>query len=92
MAQKRITARITGRVQMVMFRDFAKRKARGLGLVGFVENNADGSVKIVAEGGEEALRQFVGLLREGPVFAKVENIIVDWEEPAFGFTSFKIIY
>ncbi len=92
MAQKRITARITGRVQMVMFRDFAKRKARGLGLAGFVKNDTEGSVKVVAEGDDEALRKFVELLREGPLFGKVENITVDWEKPAFEFTSFEIIY
>ncbi|OGF58230.1 hypothetical protein A3B05_00740 [Candidatus Giovannonibacteria bacterium RIFCSPLOWO2_01_FULL_43_160] len=92
MAQKRITARIAGRVQMVMFRDFASRKARGLGLTGFVKNDADGSVKVVAEGDEDVLKQFIELLREGPLFAKVENIMVDWEEPTFEFTSFEIIY
>ena len=92
MAQKRITARITGRVQMVMFRDFAQRKARGFGLTGFVKNNADGDVEVVAEGDEDILRQFIELLREGPLFAKVENIMVDWAEPAFEFVSFEIIY
>ena len=92
MAQKRITARVAGRVQMVMFRDFAQRKARGLGLAGFVKNNADGGVEVVAEGDEEALGQFVELLREGPLFGKVENIMVDWKEPTFEFASFEIIY
>lgn len=92
MAQKRMTARVAGRVQMVMFRDFAQRKARGLGLKGFVKNDSDGSVEIVAEGDEDALSRFVELLREGPLFGKVENIIVDWEEPTFEFASFEIIY
>ena len=77
---------------MVMFRDFAKRKARGLGLTGFVKNSADGSVGIVAEGDENALRQFIELLREGPLFARVENIMIDWEKPSFEFTSFEISY
>lgn len=81
-----------GRVQMVMFRDFAKRKARGLGLMGFVKNDTDGSVRVVAEGDEEVLKRFIELLREGPIFGKVENIMVDWEEPTFEFTSFEIIY
>lgn len=92
MAQKRITARVAGRVQMVMFRDFAKRKARWMGLKGFVKNDFDGSVKVVAEGDEEILKRFIELLREGPLFAKVENIIVDWEKPTFEFASFEIKY
>jgi len=77
---------------MVMFRDFAKRKARGLGLAGFVKNGADGSVRVVAEGDEEVLKRFIELLREGPLFAKVKNIMADWEEPTSEFASFEIIY
>lgn len=92
MAQKRIIARVAGRVQMVMFRDFAQRKARGLWLKGFVKNDSDGNVTIVAEGEEDTLKRFVELLREGPLFAKVENIIVDWKEPTFEFASFEIKY
>src|SRR3989344_224255 len=47
---ERIETIVSGRVQVVMYRDFATRKARGLGLVGEVKNLPDGTVRVVAEG------------------------------------------
>ena len=38
---KQIECVIIGRVQLVMFRDFARRKARKLGIAGTVENLPD---------------------------------------------------
>jgi acylphosphatase len=90
--QKRIECKITGRVQMVMFRDFAQRKARGLRLVGTVQNMKDGSVAVVAEGGEETLKKFVALLHKGSIFAKVERVEIAWMEARGGYNDFKIIY
>jgi acylphosphatase len=89
----RIEAKITGRVQMVMFRDFAQRKARGLRLVGTVQNMKDGSVAVVAEGEEEALKKFVVLLHKGSIFAKVEEVETKWNGETTGeFKRFTIIY
>lgn len=42
--------KIFGRVQGVFFRDFVQRKAKELNLSGWVENEPDGTVQIVAEG------------------------------------------
>ena len=57
--KKRLECRITGRVQLVMFRDFTQRKASSLGLFGTVENKKDGSVVVVAEGEESKLEQLL---------------------------------
>lgn len=89
---KTIEVIITGRVQMVMFRDFAQRKAKTLGLFGTVENLEDGSVQVVAQGDEDKLDKFIELLRTGPVFAKVKNIDIRWGETEKEFEDFKIIY
>lgn len=89
---KRIECVITGRVQLVMFRDFAQRKARKLGIVGTVENLPDGSVKVVAQGTAGNLLEFISYLKKGSMLAKVENVSVKWTEPAESFESFKIIY
>ena len=56
---KRIECHIEGRVQMVMYRDFAMRKAKLLGLSGTVKNNDDGTVTLVAEGEEEQLGVYI---------------------------------
>lgn len=83
---------ITGRVQLVMFRDFTQRKARKFGIVGTVENLSDGSVKVIAQGVEENLLKLISYLKKGSILAKVENISVEWEEARQLFSDFKIIY
>ena len=62
---KRLECVVKGRVQMVLFRDFARRAANKLGLVGFVKNMDDGSVYAVAEGEENSLNQFLNAMKKG---------------------------
>jgi acylphosphatase len=90
--QKRVECKITGRVQMVMYRDFAQRKARKLGIAGTVQNMPDGSVALVAEGEEAALKKFVELLHEGSIFAKVEEVETRWTETMGDLRDFRIIF
>ena len=92
MAQKRLECRIIGRVQMVMFRDFARRSARSRDLVGFAKNNDDGSVTVVAEGEEEALNRFFLQLQRGSLLSRVEHIEAMWGEAKGEFSDFRIVY
>ena len=89
---KEIEVIIKGRVQMVMFRDFIKRKADKLGVYGMVENLPDDSVRVVAQGDEEKLKEFVEELKTGPQFAEVENVSIKWKEIGERFTDFKILW
>lgn len=89
---ERIEAYVHGRVQMVMYRDFACRKAKGLGIVGFVQNRRDGTVRIIAEGTHAALEQFIEHLHGGPLLAKVEQVEVVWRSAGNAFTTFDIQY
>ncbi len=72
--KKRLKIIVHGRVQGVSFRFRARTMARYLGVKGFVKNLYDGSVYIEAEGGENALGDFVLWCRKGPDFAQVERI------------------
>lgn len=90
--QKRLEAKIFGRVQLVMFRDFAKRQADKLGLVGAVENMNDDTVFVVAEGGEAELQKFLAHLKKGPIFANVSSIEAEWLPASESFKDFRIIY
>jgi len=92
MAIKRIECAITGRVQMVMFRDFANRNAKKLGLAGWVKNTSDGAVAVTAEGNEQRLQEFIQRLRRGPLLARVEDIVVSWKDGTGEFGDFHIIY
>lgn len=89
---KQIECIITGRVQFVMFRDFAQRKARKLKIVGTVKNLSDGTVGIVAQGSEGKLLKFISCLERGAILAKVKNVSAKWSAPQKSFEDFKIVY
>ena len=74
----RLEAFVHGRVQGVGFRYFARREARRLELDGWVANEADGSVRVVADGPREHLETLLEALREGPPAGIVERVVVNW--------------
>ena len=90
--KKRVVLIIYGRVQGVFFRDSTRRKARKLNLVGYVINQDDGTVKVVAEGEEENLKELVNWCYNGPILAKVEKVDLKWEKPTGEFEEFEIRY
>jgi len=86
-----LRAIVRGRVQGVGFRDFVWRRARFLGLSGYVRNLPDGrSVEVVAEGERQALEQLLEYLREGPRAARVDEVEVHWGQPSGGYPDFGI--
>lgn len=75
MSHERLAARVTGRVQGVGFRWWARRQAAELRLVGWVMNADDErSVELVAEGPAEALAELERRIRQGPEGARVEQV------------------
>jgi acylphosphatase len=70
----RVRATVRGRVQMVGFRAFVADHARGLN--GTIANRPDGSVECVVEGPADAVDHLVGLLHDGPAYARVEAVDV----------------
>jgi len=72
---------VRGRVQGVGFRWFARERARALGLTGWVRNRDDGSVEVLALGDEASLREFRGLLENGPAGASVSAVEDQTGEP-----------
>ena len=89
---KRLSCEISGRVQLVMFRDFVRRSALTHPLTGTVENLKNGNVYVVAEGEEEALNLFLSDLKKGPIFSKVTNIETKWLNYTGEFKDFTIIF
>lgn len=80
---------VFGRVQMVLFRDSTRRKALGLGLVGYVKNLPDGSVEMVAQGEKEKLDELAEWVRRGPLLARVDRAEIE-EIPVQSFEKFEI--
>ena len=86
----RVHLKISGRVQGVCFRYYCRMQAERLGLKGVARNSDDGGVEVIAEGGEEAVANFVALCRRGPPAAAVKDC-EEKHEPATGeFDSFTI--
>ncbi|OGG44346.1 hypothetical protein A2841_00985 [Candidatus Kaiserbacteria bacterium RIFCSPHIGHO2_01_FULL_48_10] len=86
------SAIISGRVQMVLFRDFTIRHAQALGIVGEVENMSDGTVRVHAEGEKKQLEELLALLRKGPLLARVSGVQVSWLPRTGAHATFSIVY
>jgi DNA ligase D-like protein (predicted 3'-phosphoesterase) len=72
-----VRATVRGRVQAVGFRDATVRKARALGVMGWVRNDEDASVLVHAEGPEDAVEGLMAFLREGLRGAAVSEVEVE---------------
>lgn len=92
MSKKRIILKIYGRVQGVFFRDSARRKARQLGLTGWISNESDGTVKLVAEGKVRKLEELIKRCYNGNRLARVDKIDIQWQEATGQFEGFEIKY
>lgn len=87
---QRVYLEITGRVQGVFFRRSLLKCARELGVVGWVYNNPEGGVTVVAEGEKETLQKLIEWCYHGSSLAQVDNISARWEESTSAFSGFEI--
>jgi len=65
---------VRGRVQGVGFRWFVEREAHILGISGWVRNNSDGSVEVLAQGSRDQISGLRAKLRQGPRAARVDTV------------------
>ena len=75
---------ISGDVQGVGFRWFARDAAMREGVAGWVMNLPDGRVEAFVEGDEEAVTRVERALWQGPGGARVATVAVDDTEPPSG--------
>jgi acylphosphatase len=78
---------ITGRVQGVGFRFYMERKARELGVTGWVRNRRDGSVEAMVQGTSGAVEAMIAWARRGPPSAVVAEVRVT--EASGDFATFE---
>ena len=74
---------VYGKVQGVFFRASTQSIASDLGLKGWVMNESDGSVSILATGPIGKIEKFIAWCHEGPILARVNRVIteeVDYED------------
>jgi acylphosphatase len=81
---------VRGRVQGVGFRWFVEREAQLLGVAGWVRNNVDGSVEVLAMGTRDQLAALRSRLRAGPRAARVDEVEEFQAQPVAGLSKFRI--
>ena len=77
-------------MQGVGFRWFVEREAHILGIAGWVRNNSDSSVEVLAMGTRDQLADLLSRLREGPRAARVDDIEELEAELISELTTFRI--
>ncbi len=85
-----IEAVVRGHVQGVGFRWFVLRRAAGLDVSGWVANERDGTVRVIAEGPSEEIGLLLAALREGPPGADVMEVTVAERPATGGFDRFTV--
>jgi len=86
---KRVHVHASGRVQGVFYRAECARRARALGLAGFVRNLPDGRVEAAFEGPPDAIQKMVQWCQTGTDWSHVDDLEVA-EEPAEGDKDFRV--
>jgi acylphosphatase len=81
---------VSGRVQGVGFRAFARRAASRLGVVGYARNLADGRVEVLAIGADPALAELEAVLRRGPSLGRVDQVSGEEAVATSDYKSFEI--
>jgi acylphosphatase len=89
---ERLHAVVRGDVQGVGFRYFVQRTAQRLGLQGWVRNNDDGTVELVAEGERVKLAELERALKEGPRMARVDHVDARWSAAAGNLHGFDLAW
>lgn len=65
---------VSGRVQGVSFRAYARARAQALDLRGYARNLADGRVEVLAVGDAAAIERLADWLRTGSPMARVDAV------------------
>lgn len=81
---------VRGRVQGVGFRWFVEREAHMLGIAGWVRNNHDGSVEVLAMGSRDQLMGLRSRLQQGPRAARVDDVEESEAKAIPGLNTFRI--
>ncbi len=83
---------VTGRVQGVAFRYYARDAAREAGARGWVRNLPDGRVEAVLEGNLQTVNSLVQWFHRGSPASRVDGVIVLEEAPTGEFSDFDITF
>jgi acylphosphatase len=87
-----ILVRVSGRVQGVSYRVWARDEAGRFGLAGWVRNEADGSVAALLVGPPEQVGHMLAAMRRGPPGASVALLTTEQAPPGSRPAGFAITF
>ena len=87
---KRVHIWVKGRVQGVGFRAFVQQNGVQIGVTGWVRNVGYDTVEAVAEGTDEQIKRFLGMIRRGPSISRVDESREEWEQVTGEFGVFGV--
>lgn len=87
----RAVIRVSGIVQGVGFRYAVRARARSAGVTGYVKNNEDNTVEIVAEGAKTRIESFIRDIRSVGEPVAVDDIQVSYQEATGEFERFDVM-
>ncbi len=81
---------VFGFVQGVGYRQSVKRKARSLGLTGWVKNLSDGRVEVTFCGPKEKIGEAIDFCKKGPFLSEVKHLDIEWEDKDYSYSGFDV--
>jgi acylphosphatase len=90
--KQRVTLRYEGRVQGVCFRFIAVKLSQSFDITGYVRNQSDGSVELVAEGEEQDIMGLINAIRLSQLSRGIMNERLLRSKATEEFKSFTIRY
>jgi acylphosphatase len=77
----------------VGFRFFTIRAAHRIGnIYGYVRNMPDGTVQVYAEADEASMSLLVEELKKGPSLGRVDEVLIEEEEPTGRYATFDVAF
>lgn len=72
---------VSGKVQGVYFRASTLKYAQSQSLVGYVQNEIDGSVSIIAQGDQQKIKHLQEWCYQGVTHARVDSVLMKLIDP-----------
>lgn len=82
---------VHGRVQGVGFRYYTMQQAKQLGVKGWVRNNMDGTVEIIAQADKKTLQAFQTAVKKGSPASQVSHVRTKQMQTSHNYTSFQVL-
>jgi acylphosphatase len=86
----RMSASFQGRVQGVGFRYTVVHLAEDYAVTGYVRNEWDGTVKLIAEGEREELKRFLSAINSSRLQRYIHSFSTNWGHAAGTFRAFGV--